>query len=69
MLHSWKRGMKEITNGFLRLYFPKGSDFSMTADEKVHFMKKRLNSRPRKCLNEMTPEMVFFNLCDVAVET
>jgi IS30 family transposase len=39
------------------------------ADEKVQFVEKRLNSRPRKCLNVMTPEMVFFNFGDVALET
>lgn len=66
---SWERGTNENTNGLLRQYFPKGSDFSKITDEKVQFVEKRLNSRPRKCLNAMTPEMVFFNLCDVALET
>ena len=30
---------------------------------------KRLNTRPRKCLDVKTPEMVFFNLCAVALDT
>ena len=66
---SWERGTNENTNGLLRQYFPKGSDFSKITDEKVQFVEKRLNSRPRKCLNVMSPEMVFFNFCDVALET
>jgi IS30 family transposase len=66
---SWERGTNENTNGLLRQYFPKGSDFSKITDEKVQFAQKRLNQRPRKCLNIMTPEMVFFKLSEVALET
>lgn len=66
---SWERGTNENTNGLLRQYFPKGSDFSAITDEKVQFAQKRLNQRPRKCLNIRTPEMVFFKLRDVALET
>jgi len=66
---SWERGTNENTNGLLRQYFPKGSDFSKITDEKVQFAQKRLNRRPRKCLNIRTPEMVFFKLSDVALET
>jgi IS30 family transposase len=66
---SWERGTNENTNGLLRQYFPKGSDFSKITDDKVQFAEKRLNRRPRKCLNVRTPEMVFFKLSDVALET
>jgi len=66
---SWERGTNENTNGLLRQYFPKGSDFSKITDEKVQFAQKRLNRRPRKCLNIMTPEMVFFELSNVALVT
>jgi len=66
---SWERGTNENTNGLLRQYFPKGSDFSEITDEKVQFAQKRLNQRPRKCLNIKSPEMVFFKLSDVALET
>lgn len=66
---SWERGTNENTNGLLRQYFPKGSDFSKITDEKVQFAQKRLNQRPRKCLNILTPEIVFFKLSDVALET
>lgn len=66
---SWERGTNENTNGLLRQYFPKGSDFSKITDKEVLFAQKRLNQRPRKCLNIMTPEMVFYKLSDVALET
>ena len=66
---SWERGSNENTNGLARQYFPKGSDFSKITDEETQFAEKRLNTRPRKCLNIRTPEMVFFKLSDVALET
>ena len=66
---SWERGTNENTNGLLRQYFPKGSDFSKITNEQVRCAEKRLNTRPRKCLGARTPEMVFFNLCGVALVT
>jgi len=66
---SWERGSNENSNGLSRQYFPKGSDFSKITDDKVQFAEKRLNSRPRKCLDIRTPEMVFFELNNVALET
>ena len=66
---SWERGTNENTNGLLRQYFPKGSDFSKITDAQVQFAENRLNTRPRKCLGARTPAMVFFNLCAVALDT
>ena len=66
---SWERGTNENTNGLLRQYFPKGSDFSKITDGQVKFAENRLNTRPRKCLGARTPEMVFFNLSGVALVT
>jgi IS30 family transposase len=66
---SWERGTNENTNGLLRQYFPKGSDFSKITNRQVIYAQKHLNSRPRKCLGARTPEMVFFNLADVALDT
>lgn len=65
----WERGTNENTNGLLSQYLPKGSDFSKITDEKVQLAQKHPNRKPRKCLNIMTPEMVFFKLSDVALET
>ena len=66
---SWERATNENTNGLLRQYFPKGSDFSEITPEQELFAQRRLNTRPRKCLGLETPEMVFFKLSDVALET
>ncbi len=66
---SWERATNENTNGLLRQYFPKGSDFAEITLEQELFAQRRLNTRPRKCLDLETPEMVFFELSDVALET
>ena len=58
---SWERGTNENTNGLVRQYFPKGSDFTTITDEEVLFVKERLNHRPRKCLDFQMPAMVFSN--------
>ena len=56
---SWERGTNENTNGLLRQYFPKDSDFSEATDARVAWVHERLNTRPRKCLDFETPETVF----------
>lgn len=57
---AWQRGVNENTNGLLRQYFPKGSNFKKVTDDKVQETVKRLNNRPRKCLNYRTPQEVFW---------
>jgi IS30 family transposase len=56
---SWERGTNENTNGLIRQYFPKGSDLSSITNDQIVFVKERLNDRPRKCLDFLTPQMVF----------
>jgi len=56
---SWERGTNENTNGLIRQYFPKGSDFSSITDDQISFVKERLNDRPRKCLDFLAPAVVF----------
>ena len=57
---AWQRGANENTNGLLRQYFPKGSDFKKVTEEDVQQAVKRLNGRPRKCLNYQTPREMFW---------
>ncbi|MGO9986662.1 MAG: IS30 family transposase [Rhodomicrobium sp.] len=58
--HSWERGLNEHTNGLVRRYFPKGSDFSTLTHAGVQRVEDKLNSRPRKALGSKTPSEVFF---------
>jgi IS30 family transposase len=55
---AWQRGANENTNGLLRFYFPKGTDFSQVAEADLNRAVKRLNHRPRKCLGYRTPHEV-----------
>lgn len=58
---SWERGTNENTNGLLRQYMPKGTDFGCLTDREVSEYVRRLNHRPRKCLNYRTPAEVFWS--------
>ena len=53
---SWERGLNENTNGLLRQYFPKKTDFKNVSQKEVSFAVKRLNTRPRETLGFKTPD-------------
>ena len=53
--HSWERGLNENTNGLIRQYIPKKTDFKDFSDEYVQEVQNKLNNRPRKTLNFQTP--------------
>ena len=53
--HSWERGTNENTNGLIREYFPKKTDFSMISETEIQKVEYLLNTRPRKRLGYMTP--------------
>lgn len=57
---AWQRGCNENTNGLLRQYCPKGTDFSKLTESTLAKAVKRLNHRPRKCLGYRTPHEVLF---------
>jgi len=57
--HSWERGTNENTNGLIRWYFPKGTDFATIPDEAIKAVEDALNSRPRKRLGWKTPLEAF----------
>jgi len=58
----WQRPTNENTNGLLREYMPKSTDFSVYSDDQVQEYAEKLNTRPRKCLGWKTPKEVFFSI-------
>jgi len=56
---AWQRGTNENTNGLLRFYFPKGTDFRRISEKALAKAVQKLNNRPRKCLGYRTPQEVF----------
>jgi transposase, IS30 family len=58
--HSWERGLNEHTNGLLRQFFPKGTDFKEVKQKDVDEAVKLINHRPRKALDYRTPHEVFW---------
>jgi IS30 family transposase len=66
---SWERGLNENTNGLVRQYFPKGSDFTTLTEEAVEKVMQRLNQRPRKTLGFSTPHQLFYESSSVALTT
>jgi len=55
----WERGTCENTNGLLRQFFPKGTDFSQVSRAEIKHVQTLLNGRPRKVLQWRTPSEVF----------
>jgi transposase, IS30 family len=51
----WQRGSNENTNGLLRQYFPKGTDFSGVTEAALDAVAHELNDRPRKRLGFYKP--------------
>lgn len=58
----WERGTNENTNGLIRQYFPKGTDFSMVPTREIRRVQRQLNDRPRAVLNYLKPDEVFNEL-------
>lgn len=56
----YQRGTNENTNGLIRQYYPKGTDFRDITHDEVRRVEQSLNNRPRACLDFRTPHEVFF---------
>lgn len=57
---SWERWSNENTNGLLRQFVPKKTDFKNFSQNQLQYYVALLNSRPRKRLHYKTPHEVFF---------
>jgi IS30 family transposase len=55
----WMRGTNENTNGLLRDFFPKGTDFSKVTTRQIRRVQHMLNERPRETLGWRTPKAAF----------
>ena len=57
---SWERGLNEYTNGLVRQYVIKGSNFDLYDDEFIRLIQNKINRRPREKLNFQTPSKIFY---------
>lgn len=62
---SWQKGGIENLNKLLRSYLPRNTDLSKLTDDDIHQIQERLNNRPRKSLNYLTPNEVVANYLKV----
>jgi IS30 family transposase len=58
---SWERGTNENTNGLIRRYLPKGTDFNLIDQKKLIEIQEKLNNRPRKIIGFKTPKEIMQN--------
>jgi IS30 family transposase len=59
--HSRERWTNENTNWLLRQFLPKKTDFQRISKNQLKYYVSLINSRPRKRLNFLSPNEIFFN--------
>lgn len=64
---SYERGTNENSNGLVRRYIPKKSNFDRYTDDELHDIEYAINNRPRKRHGGLTPCEVFFRATGVAI--
>ena len=52
----WERGTNENTNGLIRQYFPKGTEFDKVSRREIKRAQRELNDRPRAVLHYKKPD-------------
>lgn len=55
----YQRGTNENTNGLIRQFYPKGTNFQNVSHAELRETENLLNDRPRACLGYRTPREVF----------
>ena len=63
----WERSTNENTNGLIRQFFPKGTDFSKVSRYEIKKVQNLLNGRPRQVLDFRKPYEVFNQLINTSV--
>lgn len=59
---SWQKGGVENANKLIRHYLPRKTDLSQLTDRDIYEIQEKLNNRPRKCLNYLSPNEVINNV-------
>ncbi|PJA08648.1 hypothetical protein COX69_01750 [Candidatus Falkowbacteria bacterium CG_4_10_14_0_2_um_filter_48_10] len=52
---SWQKGGDENLNKLIRQYLPRKADMSKVTEDDIYAIQEKLNNRPRKSLNYLTP--------------
>lgn len=66
----WQRGTNENTNGLIRDFYPKGTDFNTVTDDDLAETQRLLNIRPRETLKFRSPHAMLTELINgVALAT
>ena len=55
---SWQKGGVENANKLIRQYLPRNTDMAKLTDRDIYEIQEKLNNRPRKCLDYLTPNEV-----------
>ena len=63
----WERGTNENTNGLIRQYFPKGTEFDKVSVREIKRVQRELNDRPRAVLQFRKPDEVINQLVALKV--
>jgi len=63
----WERGTNENTNGLIRQYFPKGTEFDKVSTREITRVQRELNDRPRAVLQYKKPDEVINQLVALKV--
>jgi IS30 family transposase len=64
---SWERGTNENTNGLIRRYLPKGTNFNEIDLKQLQIIQEKLNNRPRKIIGYKTPKEMMNNELKIVV--
>ena len=58
---SWQKGGVENLNGLIREYLPKKTNLDNISEKEIYLIQEKLNNRPRKSLNYLTPNQIIAN--------